>query len=107
MGFFNVNPALPALPKALAFAGKSVLITGANSGIGFEFTRQLLLRKASTLYIAVRTLERGEETRKTLLGDPAVQKRNPNAIIMPYELDLSKYTPLHHFARSSTPKSKL
>jgi NAD(P)-dependent dehydrogenase (short-subunit alcohol dehydrogenase family) len=99
MGFFDVNPALPALPKTLSFAGKSILITGANSGIGFEFTRQLLLRKASIIYIAVRTLEKGEETRKTLLRDPAVQKSNPNAVIKPYELDLSKYSSVLSFCK--------
>jgi NAD(P)-dependent dehydrogenase (short-subunit alcohol dehydrogenase family) len=89
----------PALPLTLAFAGKSILITGANSGIGFEFTRQLLLRNASTIYIAVRTLAKGEETRKTLLQDPAVRKSNPNAIIKPYELDISKYSSVLSFCK--------
>jgi NAD(P)-dependent dehydrogenase (short-subunit alcohol dehydrogenase family) len=99
MGFFDVNSALPAPPKTPSFAGKSILITGANSGIGFEFTRQLL-RKASAIYIAVRTLEEGEETRTTLLGNPAVQKCNPDAIIKPYELDLSKYSSVLSFCKN-------
>jgi NAD(P)-dependent dehydrogenase (short-subunit alcohol dehydrogenase family) len=99
MGFFDVNPAPPAPPKTISFVGKSILVTGANSGIGLEFTRQLPLRKASTIYIAVRTLEKGEETRETLLGDPAVQKSNPDAIIKPYELDPSKYSSILSFCK--------
>jgi NAD(P)-dependent dehydrogenase (short-subunit alcohol dehydrogenase family) len=99
MGFFDVNPALPVLPLSLTFAGKSILITRASSGIGFEFTRQLLLHKASIIYIAVRTLAKGEETRKTLLRDPAVQKSNLNAIIKPYELDLSKHSSVLSFCK--------
>jgi NAD(P)-dependent dehydrogenase (short-subunit alcohol dehydrogenase family) len=92
MGFFDINSALPALPKTLSFVGKSILITGANSGIGFEFTRQLL-------YIAFRTLVKGEKTHKTLLRDAAVQKSNANTILMPYELDLSKYSSVLSFCK--------
>jgi NAD(P)-dependent dehydrogenase (short-subunit alcohol dehydrogenase family) len=47
----------------------------------------------------VRTLEEGEETRTTILGDPAVQKSNPDAIIKPYELDLSKYSSVLSFCK--------
>ena len=98
MGFFDINSALPALPKTLSFVGKSILITGANSGIGFEFTRQLLY-KASNIYIAFRTLVKGEKTHKTLLRDAAVQKSNANTILMPYELDLSKYSSVLSFCK--------
>ena len=41
-------------------SGKLVLVTGANSGLGYEVTRALA-RKGATVLMACRNLEKGEE----------------------------------------------
>ncbi|KAJ4354137.1 uncharacterized protein N0V89_005870 [Didymosphaeria variabile] len=54
------------LPSALSLSGKTALITGANSGLGFEAARELMSRKISRLIIAVRDVSKGEAAKKEL-----------------------------------------
>lgn len=53
-----------------SFAGSTVLITGASSGLGAEFARQLAPRAAAVVLIA-RRLERLEELKSELEGSGA------------------------------------
>ena len=46
--------------------GRIVLITGANSGLGFN-TAQVLLAKGATVILGCRTLEKAEISRQKLL----------------------------------------
>ena len=45
----------------------TALVTGANSGIGFETVYQLASTGFSKVILACRTLEKGEEARKLLI----------------------------------------
>ena len=47
---------------------KSVLITGANKGIGFETTRQLI-NKEYYVYLGARDLEKGKKALKKLKAE--------------------------------------
>lgn len=44
----------------------TVLITGANAGLGLEAAKEILLSKPERLILAVRNLERGNKARKEL-----------------------------------------
>lgn len=56
------------------FEGKSALVTGANSGLGFEAAAQLAEAGYSRVILACRTLEKAEAAKQALAarvgGDP-------------------------------------
>ena len=77
------------LPKDLS--GKSFLITGSNSGIGYELAK-IVASLNGRLYLAVRNLSKGEEAKKELL------KINPNAKIDVLELNLADFASIDKFS---------
>lgn len=75
------------LPK-----GKSVLITGGNSGVGLAYC-EYMVRLDWHIYFAIRNLKKGEEAKKKLL------EINPNAKIDILYLDLSKPDSIKSFCK--------
>jgi len=71
--------------------GRTILITGANSGIGFESAKELS-RKGAEVIMAVRNLEKGEEARREL------KAIDPEAKIVLMVLDLSDLESVKSFA---------
>jgi retinol dehydrogenase 12 len=56
---------LPMPPVVTAdLTGKTVVVTGANIGLGFEAAKHLARMNPKKLIIAVRSQEKGEETVK-------------------------------------------
>ncbi|KAJ6515626.1 hypothetical protein C8R45DRAFT_1140318 [Mycena sanguinolenta] len=92
------QPAVPPLPNSLSFAGKSAIVTGANSGLGLAVALHLVQRNISALILAVRTKKAGEATRDTLLADPIVRKHTAKPTILVYELDLARPSSVASFA---------
>ena len=62
--------------------GKTALITGANSGLGY-YTAKALADKNAHVIIACRSLEKANQAIKKL------KSNNPEGIFTPLELDLS------------------
>ncbi len=71
--------------------GRRMLVTGANSGLGFATTRALAERGA-TVYILCRSLERGEAAKAELSGDVHLER-----------LDVSDLGDVRRFAESFGP----
>ncbi|KAI1259747.1 short-chain dehydrogenase/reductase [Xylariaceae sp. FL1019] len=58
------NP--PADPK-VSFAGKNVLVTGANTGLGYQAALKYASLGADRLFIGVRTKAKGEQTKQRII----------------------------------------
>ncbi|KAG2421750.1 hypothetical protein HFD88_005726 [Aspergillus terreus] len=72
-------------PPGLRLDGKTAIVTGANSGLGFEAARQLLRKGLSHLIVAVRSEEKGEAAIQSL------RYEFPDANIALSLLDLGDY----------------
>ncbi|KAL2829427.1 hypothetical protein BDW59DRAFT_178400 [Aspergillus cavernicola] len=62
---FGEPPAISS--REVSLSGKTAIVTGGNTGLGFECCKQLLELGLSRLIIAVRTPSKGEEAKKQLL----------------------------------------
>jgi NAD(P)-dependent dehydrogenase (short-subunit alcohol dehydrogenase family) len=76
---------------------KTVIITGANSGIGFE-TAKYFVDKGYKVVMAVRNLVKGEKAKEEL------RSLYPKADIEIYYLNLAKLTYVHEFVNSYSDK---
>ncbi len=74
------------------FNDSTVLITGASSGIGREFARQLA-SSASNIVIAARRIERLEELKSEIVA------AHPDVNVFTYGIDLSQPSELEGFLR--------
>ncbi|EGX43538.1 hypothetical protein TWF173_008040 [Orbilia oligospora] len=100
-------PRIPSIPSSTDLSGQSALVTGSNTGIGFENARQFLQLKASPVYLAVRSVERGQEAKKLLLDDPEVKKKNPGAVVEIYQVDMASFDSVAAFAQKFSEVKKL
>ena len=87
---FKAKPQWPAPGTTLA--GKTAIITGSNTGLGYETALQLLDLKLSHLIIAVRSLEKGNAAATKL-------RKLYKAKIEVWELDMCSYISIQSFAR--------
>lgn len=72
-------------------AGKTVVITGGNAGLGLEAARQFLTLQAARVIITVRSQSKGQEAVSALRADPVVRAVNPSAKVEAFLLDLNDY----------------
>ena len=84
----------PQLPQC-DFAGQTIIVTGANRGLGLEAARHLINLNAGTVILAVRSLQKGEEAAK-LLNESASR----HGIAKAYELDMSSSKSVISFAKA-------
>jgi NAD(P)-dependent dehydrogenase (short-subunit alcohol dehydrogenase family) len=71
--------------------GKTFLITGANSGIGFA-TASLLAREGATIILACRSLERGQEALKKIVTNTS------STCVHLMQVDMASVASIHAFA---------
>jgi NAD(P)-dependent dehydrogenase (short-subunit alcohol dehydrogenase family) len=88
---FRAKPQWPALGTTLS--GKTAIVTGANTGLGYEAALQLLGLHLSRLVIAVRSLDKGEAAARKM------RSQFPNATIEVWQLDMCSYESVQTFAR--------
>ena len=88
---FRANPNWPAPNTSLD--GKCAIVTGGNTGLGYETAAQLLALNLSVLILAVRSADKGEA------AAAALRRLHPGARIEVWLLDLSSYDSVVGFAR--------
>lgn len=81
------------LPDDLDLSSKVAIVTGGNSGLGYESAKQLLALNLSHLVLAVRSIDKGKQAAARLC------LLSPNARIDVYELDMCSYASIQAFAR--------
>ncbi|KAJ5128781.1 hypothetical protein N7448_002494 [Penicillium atrosanguineum] len=79
------------LPSDTDLSNQVAIITGSNTGLGYECARQFLSHKVSELILAVRSAEKGEGAANKL------RKKYPNATIKVWHLDMSSYESVKEF----------
>lgn len=82
--FYSQLFVTPAVPKA-SFAGKTVIVTGSNSGLGLEASRHFYRLGAAKLVLAVRTISKGQLAKENILA--SVKTRTDHAAIEIWPLD--------------------
>lgn len=91
---FLSSQLLTRLPKPTAsFAGKTVIVTGSNVGLGKEAARHITQNNASTVILAVRSLEKGEAAKKDI--EASTGKKD---VVRVWQLDMSSYQSVLNFA---------
>jgi NAD(P)-dependent dehydrogenase (short-subunit alcohol dehydrogenase family) len=88
---FRAKPQWPS--PDIDLTGKAAIITGGNSGLGYESAVQLLDLKLSHLVLAVRSQEKGE------MAATKLRERFSNAKIEVWPLDMCSYNSIQEFAR--------
>lgn len=93
---------LPADPLT-SFAGKTVLLTGATSGLGYEAAVKLLNLGVDSLIIGSRNMERGNRVKHEL----ETRTNRPNTVRV-WELEMSSFQSVKKFAsRANTELKRL
>ncbi|KAJ6004887.1 hypothetical protein N7540_012686 [Penicillium herquei] len=80
-----------SLPNGSTLAGKTIIITGGNKGLGFEVARQAILLSASRVIITTRSEVRGRNAIAALRENAEIQRVNPKCQIEFFDLDLEDY----------------
>lgn len=93
-----IQPPVTPTPTGINLQGKTAIITGANTGLGYETARQLLALNLSTVILAVRNISKGETAKNALVADSAVKTHNPDAVIKVVQLDMDDYASVKTFA---------
>lgn len=97
---FKYQKAHPPVDPTTSFAGKTILITGPNTGLGFEAATKFARLGASKLIFGVRSLDRGREAKTQI---EQLTKCKPDVIQLE-QLDMASYGSVEKFAKSVSDK---
>jgi NAD(P)-dependent dehydrogenase (short-subunit alcohol dehydrogenase family) len=82
---------VPAIPARTELAGKTVLVTGANVGLGLEAVRNFLILRPSLVIMGVRSVDKGEA------AAAALRREFQDARIEVWELDMESFRSVQAF----------
>ncbi|PCG94852.1 Short-chain dehydrogenase/reductase SDR [Penicillium occitanis (nom. inval.)] len=104
----------PLRTSPTCFAGKTVLVTGANTGLGFEAALKSFGLHAKHVILGVRDVEKGEQAKQRILQtmpqiplSPSETTRDGNPTsqrISVRKLDMSDYDSIHNFVNELAAK---
>jgi retinol dehydrogenase-12 len=92
-----------SLPTPTAsFAGETVIVTGANTGLGREAAKHLVRLGASKVILAVRTVSKGEDARKYI-----EKETNKTGVMEVWPVDMSSTDSIKAFVQKATSLERL
>ncbi|KAJ4354624.1 uncharacterized protein N0V89_006361 [Didymosphaeria variabile] len=91
-GFFIAQLRTPVPQLTTSFAGKTVIVTGSNVGLGLEAARDFTRNGASKVILAVRSLSKGEAAKRD------IETSTGNKNVEVWQLDQSSYQSVLDFA---------
>ena len=91
---------VPTLPANLSLEGKTVIVTGATTGLEYLITHRCVVLGAAQVILAVHDVPSGEKARDLILQDAAINQLKHAANIKVMELNLCKYESVVAFADS-------
>ena len=100
-GLFRWSALNPPADPTTSFAGKTVLITGANTGLGFEAALKFARLGASTLILGVRSLQRGETAQAEICKQTGYSEENIKLIA----LDMGEFSSIEAFVKELSTKT--
>ena len=78
-----------------SYAGQTVIVTGSNIGLGKEAARHYARLGASTVILAVRSLEKGHEAKTDIESSTGTKP----GVVQVWELDMASYASVKAFAK--------
>ncbi|KAK6344640.1 hypothetical protein TWF718_006598 [Orbilia javanica] len=85
---------LPIAPTEATCANKTFIVTGSNTGLGFEAAKHLVSFSPSRVILAVRTIKNGEAARSKIEAETGKK-----GIAEVWQLDLSSYDSVKAFGK--------
>ena len=79
-----------------SFAGQTIIVTGANIGLGREAANHIVRLGASKVILAVRHVPKGNDARRYI-----EDKTGRKGVVEVWELDLASYASVKAFARQA------
>ena len=83
----------PPLPTT-DYQGQTIIVTGANTGLGLETARHFTRMGAKKVILAVRSLEKGDIAKQSIEAST-----NTSSVVEVWLLDLSSYASVKEFVR--------
>ena len=100
---FLYNQLLVSLPYPRGdHSGQTIIVTGANVGLGLEAARHFTRLNARKVVLGVRNLEKGEAAKKSI---EETTKRN--GVVEVWQLDLTSYESTKQFVRRAESLERL
>ena len=85
------------------FTDQTVIVTGSNVGLGLEAARHFVRLNAAKVILAVRSLEKGEQAKKSIIES----EKKPSDVVEVWSLDLSSFESIKQFAKKAQGLSRL
>lgn len=79
------------------FSGRTVIVTGANSGLGLDAAKLLSSLNCSTIVLACRNLSKAQQAKEEVIKSSSAEKKASSHIII-MELDLESFASVVAFA---------
>jgi NAD(P)-dependent dehydrogenase (short-subunit alcohol dehydrogenase family) len=99
----NLFVKLPVPAKNLELSNQTIIVTGANTGLGFEASIHLSRLGVGKLIMAVRNAAKGEDARKKVLKATG----QPESSIEVWPIDMDSYNSIKTFAARASELSRL
>jgi len=91
-GQLFVTPA----PPTKSYHGQTVIVTGANGGLGLETARYLVALGAQKVILAVRSVDKGKAAKASIVD--STDRADAASVIEVWRLDLSNYDSVIRFS---------